>query len=168
MGVLSEDNQQNVKDELIKSKLITKDALDESEAKARKEKKPIFQYLIDAGLVPDEDLKRMMAKVLNVPYVNLTTAQIPNDTLKLLSKEIAERYMAVPLGEMKGRLVVAMLDADNVQAADFLSNKIGRPISVYMASEEGIRHVIGQYGNSLDAAEIDATAIKNAAEPAPE
>ena len=158
MGVLSEDNQQSVKDELVSAKLISKEKLDESEAKAREEKKPIFQYLIDAGLVPDEDLKRMMAKVLNVPYVNLTTAQIPNDTLKLLSKEIAERYMAVPLGEMKGRLVVAMLDADNVQAADFLSNKIGRPISVYMASEEGIKHVISQYSSNLDADSISQVA----------
>ncbi len=150
MGVLSEDNQQSVKDELVKAKLVTQEQLDEGEAKARKDKKPIFQYLVDAGVVPDEDLKRMTAKVLKVPYVNLTTAQIPTDTLKLLSKEIAERYMAVPLGEMKGRLVVAMLDADNVQAADFLSNKIGRPISVYMASEQGVKHVIGQYGNTLD------------------
>ena len=150
MGVLSEDNQQNVKDELVKAKLVTEDQLHEAEAKAREEKKPIFQFLIDSGTVPDEELKRIMAKVLNVPYVNLTTAQIPSDTLKLLSKDIAERYMAVPLGEMKGRLVVAMLDADNVQAADFLSNKIGRPISVYMASEDGIKHVISQYGGQLD------------------
>lgn len=149
MGVLSEDNQESVKQELVKGGLVTDDKLHESEAKAREEKKPIFQYLIDSKTVPDEDLKRLMAKVLNVPYVNLMTAQIPNDTLKLLSKEIAERYMAVPLGEMKGRLVVAMLDADNVQAADFLSNKIGRPISVYMASEQGIKHVILQYGNTL-------------------
>ena len=47
--------------------------------------------------------------------------------------------MAVPLGEMQRRLVVAMLDADNVQAVDFLANKIGRPLKVYAASEEGIR-----------------------------
>ena len=169
MGVLSEDNQQSVKDELIEANLITADKLHESEAKAMEEKKPIFQYLIDADLVPDEELKRMTAKVLSVPYVNLMTAQIPNDTLKLLSKEIAERYMAVPLGEMKGRLVVAMLDADNVQAADFLSNKIGRPISVYMASEEGIKHVIAQYGNTLDAdsiSDVAATHAKTADEEA--
>jgi type IV pilus assembly protein PilB len=44
--------------------------------------------------------------------------------------------MAVPLGEMQHRLVIAMLDADNVQAVDFLSNKIGRPLKVYAASEE--------------------------------
>lgn len=58
--------------------------------------------------------------------------------------------MAVPLGEMKNRLVVAMLEADNVQAVDFLSNKIGRALKVYSASEEGIRRVFKQYSSSLN------------------
>src|SRR5487761_1589889 len=46
---------------------------------------------------------------------------------------------------MQRKLVVAMLDADNVQAVDFLSNKIARPLKVYAASEEGIRQVLKQY-----------------------
>jgi type IV pilus assembly protein PilB len=69
--------------------------------------------------------------------------------LELLPQEVAERYMAVPLGEMQHRLVVAMLDADNVQAVDFLSNKIGRPLKVYAASEEGVRNVLKQYQASV-------------------
>jgi type IV pilus assembly protein PilB len=51
---------------------------------------------------------------------------------------------------MQHRLVVAMLDADNVQAVDFLSNKIGRPLKVYAASEQGIRTALMQYRASLD------------------
>ena len=152
MGVLSDENQAKVKKSLVDSGLLTQEVLDEAEAKSRTEKKPLFQYLVDSKILLDEDLKRLTAKTLSVPYVNLTKATIPADTLKLLSKDIAERYMAVPLGEMKGRLVVAMLDADNVQAADFLSSKIGRPINVYMASEEGIKHVISQYGSNLEEA----------------
>ena len=58
--------------------------------------------------------------------------------------------MAVPLGEMQHRLVVAMLDADNVQAVDFLSNRIGRPLKVYVASEAGIRQILHQYAAHLD------------------
>jgi type IV pilus assembly protein PilB len=57
--------------------------------------------------------------------------------------------MAVPLGEVQNRLAVAMLDANNVQAVDYLANKIGHPIKVYMASEEGIRHVLEQYHTNL-------------------
>lgn len=149
MGVLSDENQEKVKKSLVSEGVLTEDQLHESEAKAREAKKPLFQFLVDTKILAEEDLKRISAKALNVPYVNLTKANIPQETLALLPRDIAERYMAVPLGEMKGRLVVAMLDADNVQAADFLSNKIGRPISVYMASEEGIKHIISQYGTNL-------------------
>ena len=84
-----------------------------------------------------------------MPYVNLTNIGIDPKILQLLPREVAENYMAVPLGEMQNRLVVAMLDADNVQAVDFLSNKIGRPLKVYAASESGIRHVLGQYKHVL-------------------
>jgi type IV pilus assembly protein PilB len=58
--------------------------------------------------------------------------------------------MAVPLGVMQNRLVVAMLDADNIQAVDFLSTKIGRPLKVYLASEQGIRSVLAQYGADIE------------------
>jgi type IV pilus assembly protein PilB len=85
-----------------------------------------------------------------VPYVNLTSARVDPKVLSLLPQDVAERYMAVPLGEIQQRLVVAMLDADNVQAIDFLSNRIGRPLKVYVASESGIRQVLRQYSSHLD------------------
>lgn len=43
-----------------------------------------------------------------------------------------------------------MLDADNVQTADFLANKIGRPLKVYSASEAGIKRILKQYMERLD------------------
>lgn len=158
MGVLSKTNQDQVKKQLIEEELINEAELTKHENIAKELKKPLFQYLVDAKKVDAEDLTRVIAGAINLPYVNLNEANIPSETLKLLPREIAERYMAVPLGEMKGRLVVAMLDADNVQAADFLSNKIGRPINVYMASEQGVKAVISQYGEHLD--DSLATAIK--------
>jgi type IV pilus assembly protein PilB len=117
-------------------------------AQASKENLPLFSLLIEKGHLTDEQLTKTMAQANKVPYVNLTAAHIDPKILTLLPKDIAEQYMAVPLGEMQNRLVVAMLDAGNVQAADFLSNKIGRPLKVYSASETGIRHVLEQYGKS--------------------
>ena len=160
MGVLSEENQQQVKDLLIGEGVVTKERIEALEAEAKTEGKPFFAHLVGQKVITDEDLTRLSAKTHNLPYVNLAKATIPVETLKLLSKDIAERYMAVPLGEMKGRLVVAMLDADNVQAADFLSKKIGRPISVYMASEVGIRHVVKQYSTHVDGSDLSEAMAK--------
>lgn len=160
MGVLSLENQNKVKDLLIREGLLSKEQLKKSDQEAKNKGVPLFQHLLNSESVDDEDLTRIRAKALGLPYVNLKDVQIPEKTLKLLPKEVAMRYMAVPLGEMKGRLTVAMLDADNVQAADFLSSKIGRPISVYMASEAGIKNVINQYSGKLD--ETITSAVANA------
>lgn len=119
-----------------------------SSKKAEAEHSPLLGLLVSEGQISNEDLTKTIASITKVPYVNLSSARIDPDILNLLPRETAEQYMAVPLGEMQHRLVVAMLDADNVQAVDFLSKKIGRPLKVYTASEEGIRQVLGQYDNA--------------------
>ncbi len=150
MSVLSATTQKQVEEELIKEGLLEQSKLVELHKKAEQSGSPLFSLLISDGGVDAEDLTKLTAKITKVPYVNLTNAPIDQSTLELLPHEIAERYMAVPLGEMQHRLVVAMLDADNVQAVDFLSNKIGRPLKVYAASEKGIRSALALYKASLD------------------
>ncbi|HTH72237.1 MAG TPA: GspE/PulE family protein [Candidatus Pristimantibacillus sp.] len=145
MSVLSAAAQQQVEDTLLSEGAITADQLTALKDKATKESAPLLSLLVSAGKVNDEALTRAIAQATKVPYVNLSAAKIDFSVLELLPQDVAERYMAVPLGEMQNRLVVAMLDADNVQAVDFLSNKIGRPLKVYAASEAGIRQVLRQY-----------------------
>lgn len=150
MSVLSDTTQAQVEQELVSSGLLTSQKLKELHDQALVEKTPVFSLLVQSGAVTNENLTKAIAKATKVPYVNLLDARISPAILKLLPKETAERYMAVPLGEMQNRLVVAMLDADNVQAVDFLSNKIGRPLKVYAASEEGIHTVLKQYDANID------------------
>lgn len=150
MSVLSAVIQKQVEDQLVRSKLVAKDQIDKLKAKTVDNSVSLLTRLVNDGLIDNESLTKTIAQVTKVPYVNLLNAQVDEKTLELLPHDIAERYMAVPLGEMQHRLVVAMLDADNVQAVDFLSNKIGRPLKVYAASEEGIRNILMQYPSSLD------------------
>jgi len=150
MSVLSTDSQQQVEQALLQQGLIADEDLAKLKDEAAKAKEPFFAHLVKEKIVDDEQLTKTIAQITNVPYVNLTEAEIDPKVLKLLPKDTAKRFMAVPLGEMQNRLVVAMLDANNVQAVDFLSNKIGRPLKVYMASETGIRSVIEQYNIGLD------------------
>lgn len=150
MSVLSANAQKQVEQSLIKDGLLSSEKLEELRKEASQTNAPLFGLLSNKGIVSDEDLTHAIAKVAKVPYVNLSSATIDPSVLALLPKDIAERYMAVPLGEMQHRLVVAMLDADNVQAVDFLANKIGRPLKVYAASEAGIKHVLSQYGAAID------------------
>lgn len=149
MSVLSESAQKKVADYLVKEEYISRQDIDAIYSKSKQEKTPFFQLLLKENGISNEILTKAISYVSKVPYVNLLNVAIKPEILSLISKEIAERYMAVPLGEMQGRLVVAMLDAGNVQAVDFLSNRIGRSLKVYAASEEGIRNVLKQYESTI-------------------
>lgn len=146
MNVLTPSTQAHIEEALVADGLITEVDLKRLKERASVSQKPFFGLLLEEGQITDEQLTKAIASASQVPYVNLTSAHVDPKIFELLPLDIAEHYMAVPLGEMQDRLVVAMLDADNVQAVDFLSNKIGRPLKVYAASESGIRHILEQYG----------------------
>jgi type IV pilus assembly protein PilB len=156
VSVLSAAIQKQVEEQLVKDKLVAEDKLEQAKKKAAASSTPLFSQLVSDGLIDNEHLTKTIAQVTKVPYVNLVGAIIDSKIVELLPREIAERYMAVPLGEMQHRLVIAMLDADNVQAVDFLSNKIGRPLKVYAASEEGIRSILAQYPSNLEKGVVDS------------
>jgi type IV pilus assembly protein PilB len=149
VSVLSATAQTQVEDKLVEDNVLTRADLAELRKQSKDTSTPLFGLLVTSGKVTNEQLTKTIAHVSKIPYVNLLEARIDPKVLEMLPQDIAERYMAVPLGEMQHRLVVAMLDADNVQAVDFLSNRISRPLKVYAASEEGIRQVLHQYSAQL-------------------
>lgn len=150
MSILTEDNQKKLEALLVKEGLIKKDQLEKYRKESTKLGRPLFGLLVEEKVIDDESLTRSIAAISGLQYVNLSRARVEQSVLDLLPRDVAERFMAVPLGEIDKRLAVAMLDANNVQVVDYLVNKIGRPIKVFMASEEGIRHILEQYRTNLE------------------
>lgn len=148
--LLSESTQHQIEQELVSEGLINEQILDEFRARSGKQNVPLFSLLIKEKAITDEQFTKASASVNKIPYVNLTESPpISPKILDLINQDIANFYMAIPLGTMKEKLVVAMLDANNLQAVDFLSNKVGRPLQVYAASESGIRRMLKQYDKNI-------------------
>ena len=158
MALLTDDIQDKLIKLLINEGLIEKSVIDDALKRATENNKPLFSLLSDEGLLDNELLVHGVAQVSGVPYVNLSNSVINQDILSLLPSDVAERFMAVPLAEVQNRLAVAMIDANNVQAVDYLSNRIQRPIKDFMASEESVRHVLDQYKTDLSSVNVAAQA----------
>ena len=158
MALLTDDIQDKLIKLLINEGLIEKSVIDDALKRATENNKPLFSLLSDEGLLDNELLVHGVAQVSGVPYVHLSNSVINQDILSLLPSDVAERFMAVPLAEVQNRLAVAMIDANNVQAVDYLSNRIQRPIKVFMASEESVRHVLDQYKTDLSSVNVAAQA----------
>lgn len=164
MALLTTDIQDKIVHLLTEEGLVSKSTLDAAMAESQQKKQPLFALLSEKHIIDDEMLTHAMAQVSGVPYVNLTNTLVSQDVLELLREDVAERFMAVPLAEVQNRLAVAMVDASNVQAVDYLSSLIEKPLKVFMASEAGVRHVLDQYRTDLSTVGEAAEVSKQEAE----
>ena len=158
MALLTSDIQEKLVALLVNEGLVSSDTLTQAKQESSKVSKPLFSYLTEKGIIDDELLTHGIAQVSGVPYINLASVMVDQNILALLPEDIAERFMAVPLTEVQNRLAVAMIDANNVQAVDYLANRIQRPLKVYMASEAGVRHILDQYKTDLSSVDQAAKA----------
>ena len=166
MALMTDDMQEKLIKLLTDEGLVSRDVIKQAAQTAKQSNMPLLATLTSNGTIDEELLTHAIAQVSGVPYVNLTSSIIDQSILSLLPSDIAERFMAVPLAEVQNRLAVAMIDANNVQAVDYLANRIQRPLKVFMASEAGVRHVLDQYKTDLSS--VDEAAQVSQAEAAQE
>lgn len=145
MALLTKDGLERVIKLLIDEGLVSAPAVAAVQQEVAQTKQPLLAVLQAKGIVTDEMIAHATAVVMGVPYVSLKNVRMDQEVLALLSLEVAERSMAVPLGESNGQLVVAMLDVGNIQSVDYLSTLTGKPVRAVMASTEGIQAVLQQY-----------------------
>ena len=146
MQFILSKNKDQIQDELIQKGIITVDDMALAAVNASKKGVDVFEHLIEQDVIDPEEIVKVVSNIANIPYINLAgSVELNPQTLKLLPREIAEEYMAVPLGVEDGTLVVAMVEADDIQKVDYLSQILGRRLSVYMASQLGISNALRQY-----------------------
>jgi len=163
MALLTADLQDKLMTLLVDEGLVAAGVLQQAKEESAQTKRPLFELLAEKHIIDDEMLTHAIAQVMGVPYVNLTNSLVTQEVLGLLSEDVAERFMAVPLAEVQNRLAIAMVDASNVQAVDYLSNLIERPLKVFMASEAGVRHILDQYKTDLSTVDEAAEASEQEA-----
>ena len=156
MTLLTNDIQDRLAKLLVEEGLVQESKIELAIKEAGLNKQSLMSYMIEHKLLDNEILVHATSHVSGIPYVNLENTTIPQETLDLISVDIAERNMAVPIAEVQGRIAVAMLDATNIQAVDYLSSLIQRPLKVFMASQNSIKHVLDQYKTDLSG--VDALA----------
>lgn len=158
MALITNDIQARLAKLLSEEGLVRAEVISQSVENAKAANQSLIAYFLENKIVDNEILVHAISYDSGVPYVNLATSSIDQSILDLVPLDIAERNMAVPIAEVQNRLAVAMLDATNVQAVDYLSSLIQRPLKVFMASQESIRHVLDQYKTDLST--VDAIAEK--------
>jgi type IV pilus assembly protein PilB len=144
-------NQEQLRDFLLDSNLITKEKLDTAEAEAKTGGKDLGKYLLEKGIIKEAELQKVYAYVLGIPFVDLSKETIPLEVLQVVPEPIAKKYSIVSFEKTGTNLKVAMLNPEDLQTIDFIKKKTGLRIIPCLTTHESIQSALRQYEKSLKA-----------------
>ena len=145
MALLTKDAEERIINLLLSEGLADANLVYSIKQETEAKNAPVLAELINQKLISNDMVVRATAAIIGVPYVELKNITIDQDILQKIPGDASARVLAIPLGEKDGMLNVAMVDATNVQAIDYISNLINQPIRVWMSSERGVREMLDKY-----------------------
>ena len=131
--------------------LVSQSDFDAAEEIAQKKNESVGNTLVSEGKITEDDLRRMQAYLLGIPFVDLKDQKIPFDVISLIPEPIARTHNVVAFKKDKDFLEVAMLDTDDISSVDFIKKKTGLKILTRLTNTESIKAVLLQYQKSLKA-----------------
>jgi type IV pilus assembly protein PilB len=136
---------------ILDSGLVSKEDLEAAKKEADKDNKRLGAVLVGAGKMTADNLRRMEAYVLGIPFVDLKGKKIDFDTLSLIPEPIARGHNIVPFKKTDTALEVAMLDVNDLSAIDFIKKKVNLKIQPRLTDSDSLKEVLVQYQKSLKA-----------------
>ncbi len=144
-----EDKQ--LKDFILDSGLVPKSAVTAAEKRAGETEQDIGNVLVSDGALSDNDLRRIQASILGIPFIDLKGEHMDFDVLSLIPEPIARSHNIVAFRRSKDSLEVAMLNTDDLSAIDFIKKKVGLKILPRLTDNESLKSALLQYQKSLKA-----------------
>ncbi len=142
-------SQSDLEKFLLDTSLVAAKDIADLKEEAKKTGKSLQDLLLEKGLITQDTLKRAEAYVLGISYINLKDKFIDPDVLSLIPEPVARKYNIVAYNKDGDTLEVAMLDAGDLQAIEFLKKSTKLKIKPRITDPESIKFALKQYQKSL-------------------
>ena len=136
---------------ILDSGLVSKEDLEDAKKESEKKNSRLGDVLVTAGKINADNLRRMQAYVLGIPFVDLKNKKIPFETLSLIPEPIARGHNIVAFKKTEVSLEVAMLDVNDLSAIDFIKKKVNLKILPRLTDTDSVKEALVQYQKSLKA-----------------
>ncbi|PIQ91687.1 MAG: hypothetical protein COV70_02435 [Parcubacteria group bacterium CG11_big_fil_rev_8_21_14_0_20_39_22] len=143
--------EKQLRDFIRDSGLISRRDFDAMVEKADEEGKSIGETLVKNGKLDEDELRKVEAYILGIPFVDLKTQKIDFEVLSLIPEPIARNHNIISFKKEGDSLEVAMLDTDDLAAIDFVKKKVHLKILPRLTDSASIKSVLLQYQKSLKA-----------------
>ncbi|MCA9355957.1 type II/IV secretion system protein [Candidatus Nomurabacteria bacterium] len=133
------------------SGLVSAEDIKTASNESKKTGEPFENILLREGKVKEDELRRMEAYVLGIPFVSLVNQKIDTAVLSLIPEPLAAKNNIVAYRRSDRGLEVAMLDIDDLPVLDFIKKKVGLKILPRLTDASSMKDALNQYKKSLKA-----------------
>lgn len=143
---------QQLKAFLLDAGLVTKAQFEKALKRARKTNQKVGDVLVSEGIITQEQLIKLEAYILGIPFINLEKEVVKSEVLKIIPEPIARSHNIVAFRRGGDNLEVAMLDPEDLRTIEFIRKKEPRlRILPRLTTPRSIKNVLGQYRKTLEA-----------------
>ncbi len=137
-----------LKNRLLAENLMTAEKFDQYAAEAERKNQSLLDLLISDRVVNAQYLNGVIANLLGVETADLGNRALNEDVLRLLEEGVARQRETILFGrEADGTLDAAMLDPNNLETIEFLSQRLGAKIKPFLATADDLNRGFAIYGH---------------------
>lgn len=134
---------------IIDSGLVSRKDFELAEKTATEKGQPLSDALVSGGVLSEDDLRRMQAHILGIPFISLAGMKIDFAVLSLIPEPIARKHNVIAYKRSGDTLEVAMLYTSDLEPLNFIKKKIGVKILPRLTDGASLKAALLQYQKSL-------------------
>jgi MSHA biogenesis protein MshE len=148
-------------DMLIEHGLITEAQLGEALAEQKKRGLKLGAALVALGHVEEEQILDLLARQLQIPYIDLRHYRYDAETVRRLPESMARRYHCIVLKADDHGFLVGLSDPTDLYAIDGLGQRLGGEIHPAIVREADLNAIFDVVYRRSDEISSLATALKD-------
>jgi type IV pilus assembly protein PilB len=134
---------------LLKESLITPAQLQAADDAFRRSKEPILNYLLRTNSVHEQKILEVFSKRYKIPSFELSKYSVPEEVIKLLSRDDVFKFQLIPVEKAKGTLVVALADPTSLRFLDDIKFRTQMQVEPVLTSFSAFERAKEKYYGSM-------------------
>ncbi len=130
---------------LLREEVVSLAQLDDARHEIERHGGKLGNTLAKLGYVSEQQLVSFLSKQYGVPAVSLDDIAVPEEVIKMVPREVAQRHGIIPVEKQGSSLIVAVSDPSNIYAMDDIKFLTGYNVEMVVAAESSIRSALEDY-----------------------
>jgi type II secretory ATPase GspE/PulE/Tfp pilus assembly ATPase PilB-like protein len=135
--------------------------LKRAQSTALSENLSLYEWLLKHDVVSDQNLGKLVADSLKLPFTSLAEVRIPEDVLRITPQSVATQYHAITFGLDDQGLKIATTEPQTSDLFEMLAKKAGtQTYRLFYATDRDLEQALQLYRKQLTAAFDELLATK--------